>query len=161
MANISFLKKQTGVTDNLKAMVGRAKDVRSYLDTVVVRQYQKAQLARWQTEGASEGMPWAPLTLPYAKYKAKKHAGDPGDGKVLMIATGKLSEAATLASMDAVLKVVTSTGITIGIDSGVLAYARYAGNMRPFMQFSDQTISDMRAGLKNYIKNGSLSWRAS
>lgn len=161
MANVSFLRKQNDVTDRLNAMVTRARDVRSYLNTTVVRQYQTAQLNRWQTENASESDTWDSLNDRYAKWKAKKFASYPGGGKVMLVREGKLVSAATLRDGGASsYKIVTQTGIRIGINDGNLPYAKWVAGKRPFMSFGDATLSEMRAGLRAFIGKGQLTWRA-
>lgn len=116
---------------------------------------------RWQSENQSEGAQWAPLSLPYAKLKKKKYASYKGGGNVPMVATGRLVDAATLADSTTSYKLVSQTGIRIGINDSALPYAKYVGEKRPFMSFSAATLSDMRAGLKAYIAKGTFSWRAS
>lgn len=159
MASISYLKKQDGITQKLNSMCSRAKDVRAYLDTVVVQQYQKAQIKRWETENQSETGQWKELSSAYSQYKPRRFAKYPGAGKVLMIATGKLVDAATMRG-SGYTKMVTNYGMTIAMDTGSIPYAKYVANLRPFMSFGDSTISQMRQGLTNYIRSGSTAWRA-
>lgn len=88
--------------------------LRAYLNTVVYRQIQNAQMQRWITEGSSEGSPWSAISSVYASYKKRRYGGGvryswvggrgpnrpwtesgnwpnyPGSGTKLLIATGNL-----------------------------------------------------------------------
>lgn len=151
--------KNPGVRDSLNAMVSRARNIRSYLNTVVVRQYQDAQMKRFQTENESEGATWVPLTPRYLAQKLIKYAESPGGGRKMLIATGRLSDAALMRG-EGYYKIVDNRSIRIGIDDGMIPYAKYVARTRPFMTFGSDTLAQMRAGIKNFIRKGNASWRA-
>lgn len=157
----TFTQKSNGIKKNLEGKLTRARTVQSYLNTVVVRQYIQAQIKRWQTENASEGSAWAQLSPKYLAWKKKKFANSPGGGNAILYATGKLANAAMLRDGGTnSYKIVTSTGIEIGISDDSLKYAKWVAQKRPFMQFSRATIAEMRKGISDYIRKGQ-SWRAS
>lgn len=151
MDGASISEVESGVQDNLRAMISRGKSVSSYLNRVLVQKYQKAQDARWETEGASEGETWMPLDPAYAKYKRKKFASYQGAGGAMMIATGRLSSGARLKDASYGYKIVTDDSFTVGINLGALPYAKYPGVMRPYMEFSDATLADWKLGIRDYI----------
>lgn len=149
-----------GFEDRMNALVSRANTLEGYLNRVVFRQYQKAQLKRWQTENASEGTKWTELNPKYARQKVRRYASFPGAGKALMIATGKLVDAATGRDTSGLTKITSATGIRIAINLGEVPYAAYAAKERPFMKFGPTTLGEMRSGLKNFIRTGRASWPA-
>lgn len=151
-ANLNRL--QNGIAKSLNAMVERAKAPEAYLTGVIWPKYQKAQLARWQSAGGSEGLPWKGLTKPYEKQKKRKFAAYDGGGNVVMVATGRLERAATGEDQGNILRLVTPSGMTISINTTQLPYAKYPGNMRPFMRFAPTTIADWKQGLVAYIGKG-------
>lgn len=148
--------KQSGIEGKLTQMMNRARSMEAYLDRVLFRQYQKAQLARWQSENASEGETWAPLNETYRKWKRKKFASYPGGGNALMIRTGKLMQAATGQDTEGFYKIVTNRGIKIGINLSQIPYAGYASKHRPTMVFSEETLSAWRQGIKQFISKGQM-----
>src|SRR5579872_4974281 len=104
MARARWVRTSDGVERQLDAMVNRTKQLPAYLQRVVYPQYQKAQIARWQSENASEGNPWPALNDEYAKWKRRKFAGYDGGGNVMMIRTGDLSQSAMGRKKDGIIK---------------------------------------------------------
>jgi hypothetical protein len=155
MATASLTKTKDGISLSIKAIATRGKAISSYLNRYAYPKYQQAQIVRWQTENASEGDTWASLTPAYLKQKKKKFAAYPGAGNATMVATGRLAAAAQGRGPGS-LKLVTNEGMTVGVDLGALPYAQYPGVMRPFMEFSDQTISNITDGIAQYIIMGKL-----
>lgn len=148
------LSVEDNITKSLRAMATRANSVSSYLNRNLFRQYQKAQIQRWETQGASEMGKWEELSSIYAKRKKKKYAGFPGGGQVIMQATGRLASGATGRDSAYFYKLVTNVSFTIGINLGALPYAIYPGKMRPFMEFSQTTEDEWSQGITEFITRG-------
>jgi hypothetical protein len=143
------------ITQSLNEMVSRGRSVSSYLNRVLVKKFQQHQLDRWASEGASEGEQWESINREYAKRKIKKFAGFPGGGTRMMVATGHLSSGAQMKDNAYFFKIVTDTSFQVNINTSALAYAPFAALARPYMEFSDDTISDWKKGIRDYIcKNG-------
>lgn len=134
-------------------MINRAKDPRAFLNTVILNMYANAQLQRWQSENSSETGQWTQLNQKYAKYKKKRFASFPGAGNALMIATGKLSMAASLRG-PGYKKLVSVNSLEVSIDDTVIPYAKYAAVKRPIMQFGGATIESMKTVLGKYLMTG-------
>lgn len=148
----SFTQTSAGIEASLNGMISRSKTMSSYLNRTLFQQYQTAQLNRWQTEGSSEKMPWAPLNPKYERYKKKKFASYPGAGNALMIATGHLSAGATAQDSTYFYKQVTDSQFVVGLNVGALPYAPYPGVLRPYMQFSQETMDSWRKGIADYVR---------
>lgn len=166
---------QNGIATKLDDIVGRAKSVEGYLNRVLFRQYQKAQIERFRTENQSEGNRWQPLSPEYKKRKRIIYGGGPkfqwvggpkpwtpagawpsypGGGNVMMVATNKLMEGAIGRDSRAFTKVVRATGMSISINLGYVPYAAEAAAVRPVMEFSQDTLKKWHAGLLNFIMKG-------
>lgn len=145
-----------GITRSLQDMVTRGKSVSAYLNRTFFRQYQKAQIERWESQGSSEGMAWKQVDpqSPYGKWKRKKFASAPGGGVVTMVRTSNLSQGAQGSNSSYFYKSVDDKSITIGINLQSLPYAQYVGKDRPFMAFSTETIQAWHQGLRAYITKG-------
>lgn len=148
---VSFIEAEKGIEKNLESMMNRANSVSSYLNRNLFRQIQKAQMTRWQTEGASEGFSWEPLDEKYLAYKRKKYANSPGAGSITLVATGKLQLGALGRDSNYYYKTVTNTRFIFGINTGELPYALYPGQVRPYMKFSDEHVADMKRGIRDFI----------
>jgi len=152
MASVEITKVKDGITLSIDAMITRGKSVSSFLNRATYPVYQQLQIQRWETENASENESWNPVKPDYATIKRKRYAGFPGGGQKLMVATSKLAFAAQ--GLAGALKIVTESSMTVGIDQGFIPYAKYPGADRPYMSFSDDSISKMTDPLVQYIMNG-------
>lgn len=139
------------INSRLDGIVSRGKSLRSYLNRVVYKQYQQAQIRRWNTENKSEGAQWKPLNSDYAAYKRKKYASYPYSGSRLLVATGTLLKSVVGLDPKYHRKIVTNTGITI---MTTLEYAPYVAKTRPFMKWSRQTKREIIDGMKRYLFTG-------
>lgn len=148
----NIVKTSSGIEDNLNGMLTRSKAMSSYLNRVLFRKYQKAQLERWQTEGASEDLQWQPLNKDYERWKKKKFAAYPGSGNAMMIATDRLRSGATGEDSAYYYKMVTDDKFVVGINLGALPYAPYPGVLRSYMKFKEETLDGWRRGLSAYIQ---------
>lgn len=112
MAKVNITTITNQIEANLAGMVNRTEALPGFLKRDTYRRYQKAQLERWQTEGASEGKKWAPLNAKYAAWKRRRYGAGasyqfhhslkasanmrhvwgpfPGNGTKMLIATGTL-----------------------------------------------------------------------
>jgi hypothetical protein len=159
MAKVTLSAVQDDVLKELIAASSRGKNIGSFLNRVTFQRYKQAQLNRWQTENASEpggypnSGPWKKLTDKYAKRKLTKCANMPGKGKAILIATGKLYQAASGQS-GALNKVTSDYGIEVRIDSSEIPYAPYPGLTRPFMQFGEETERQMIDEVAAWLMTG-------
>lgn len=127
----------------------------SYLNRYLYPKYQQVQIDRWKTENQSQTGQWKALTSKYKKQKAKKFAAYPGAGQALMIATGRLASAAQGRNNG--LKIVTDRSITVGVDGGALSYAKYPGAVRPYMEFSENQITEWVDGIARFVMTGEVT----
>lgn len=174
MPRARLIKTSDGIGQALNAFIQRGKTVQAYLNRKAYRQYQTAQKERWQSENTSETGQWAPLsTKPFFAYwekgpdgkfgtyyaggyeeqKKYLYAEFPGGGNALMIATGKLSQAA-MGRGDGKLKVITNTTMTVGIDDSAIPYGKWAAEARPFMHFGPTTIQKITGDLARWLIEG-------
>lgn len=151
MANTGISEVENNVRDSLEGMISRGRSVSTYLNRVIFRKFQKEQNERWQTQNASQGESWNSLNPVYERYKKKKFASYEGGGSKMMIATGKLSQGARAVDPSYFYKLISDTQFIIGINTGTVAYAGYAGDARPFMSFSDDTLIEWKSGIRDYI----------
>lgn len=155
------MKVEWKVADNIKKslqeMVERSNDLSSYLNRNLFRQYQKAQIERWETENSSQGGQWDRLNPTYEMRKKTKFASFPGSGNVMMVATGHLKDGATGRDPAYFLKLVSNKQFTISINTGSLPYAVYPGVQRPFMEFSDDTERRWMDGITQFLGRGEVS----
>lgn len=134
--------------------------------------YQRFQTDRFTSQNSSEGDPWPELSAKYADYKRKKFASFPGSGTKMMIASGTLAGAvigpgAPFSGTDRHRAVFTSTSMQISVDmSGKNAagkdfdYAADAAEQRPFMEFSDAHLEQMKEELSQFILGQVLGEKA-
>jgi hypothetical protein len=174
MAKARLVKTSDGIEREINAFLERGSTIQAYLNKVVYPQYKKAQAARFQSENSTEGATWAPLsTKPYfawwekgpngkfgtyyaggyAEHKKYLYADYPGGGNNLMIATGKLSQAARGVG-DGTLKVISGNTMTVGVDESIIPYAGYAAEARPFMEFGRDTTDMILDGVANWLMKG-------
>jgi hypothetical protein len=111
-----------------------------------------AQAQRWMSEGASEGDVWSPLDPAYARRKLRKHAGDPGGGTKLLVATGRLLGANTGRPTESgdLNKVIQGGVLYVRLD---VPYAKFVNKRREIKKFSAQTIQNVRAAVRQYFSD--------
>jgi hypothetical protein len=152
MARGSFIKTRDDIAKDLEAIAERGASFQSYFNHILYPLYQNAQIERWESQNATQGETWAPITPVYAKQKKKKFASYPGAGTVLMVATEELYRAARGEGNS--LKMADDTMLRVSIDLDALPYAKYPGVMRPFMLFSDQQEYDWAYDATRYVMRG-------
>jgi hypothetical protein len=181
MAKANIFVKFDAFDAKMQKIMSRARDLSSYFDTVVFRQYQNAQKKRFMTENASEGAPWAALNSKYAVGKLKMYKRFPGGGRRMLIATNALSNAVTGSDPTLSRKLAEPRRLTIGIDAQAVAdmreklmgqvvsrrpskkpkkdaktYAQWVNEKRPFMNFGATTRMQIRQGLRAFILSGKV-----
>lgn len=154
MATLSLRKVQDGIGDDLRAIVSRGRNASAYLDRVIWPAYQQAQVDRWASENSSQGPRWNALSPSYAKSKPKRFAAYPGGGRALMVATSRLSQGAQGRDTAYFMRSITDKTITVAINLSALPYASYPAKTRPFMNFSDEQISEWTDGVAQYVMKG-------
>lgn len=115
----------------------------------------QAQVDRWDSEGGSEGYPWAALTPNYQKRKVKiaaKH-GYPFAGSKMMVLSGTLFKAAILEDLAFAGRIIEPNKFGMYIktgDSGI-PYASFANDARQFNKFSQDTKDKIKAEIRKYF----------
>lgn len=153
MAKVTLVRTNSGIENALQDILKRGRSTEAFLNRVTFAQYKQAQITRWETQGASEIGKWDELTEPYATRKLKKCKNMPGAGRIVMIATSKLKDAATGQSA-ALFKIVSNSGMKVFIDTSSIPYAAYPGITRPFMKFSYTTEKKMVDDVVAYLMAG-------
>jgi hypothetical protein len=151
------------LVNHFEQMLSRARLVDGWLNRVAYREILKVQKRRWETEGSSEGVPWAPVTsLAYKTYKLKKFRDYPGAGRKSLIATGRLAYSMTQDKALANDQVRASdhgklvAGNRLVVESFV-PYGKYQEEQgRDLTTLSDDTIKRLAEGLRDYIMKGTL-----
>lgn len=150
-----MIKTSDGIERSINAMLTRGKNIQAYVTRVTFKQYQQFQLDRWASEGSSEGYSWPRLDPKYAEKKLTRFAGYPGAGKAMMIATGKLRDAAVKPGTGTGgLAIFTPIGMSVAILEEKIPYAKYAALARPFMVFGSESTGLMLDGIAQYIMRG-------
>ena len=154
MANFNVKSSMEMVEDsalkNLKAMVKRGKNSRSFLQLHAYPVYIKAQMQRWMTEGASQNEKWDALNPAYAAYKLKKFSTAPGGGRKIMIATGKLYQS-VIGAGEGHFKMITDNEMIVGTS---VPYATYPSARRKIMHFDKGFIKILKKKWIDYIIRG-------
>lgn len=143
-----------GIKQALNKMLKRSNQLAAYMQRVILPQYYRAQEQRWITENTSEGAAWHPILPSYAAWKRRKYASAPGSGQKLMVATSRLSFAATGRSPSDGYKLITDTAFVVGINDEAIPYAKHVAKERPIMEFSDATINKWKNQIYGYVING-------
>lgn len=150
MATVTFKTTENRIAASLIGMINRAKDPRAFLRNVMYPMYVEAQKQRWVTENQSETGQWRSITSEaYRKRKERKYASFRGAGRVLMIATGRLSDVAT--GRYGLKRVITTSGMILSIDDEVVPYAKYVASIRPIMAFGEDTRFKMKTKINQYL----------
>jgi len=147
-AQIDILKD--ALTPHLDGMLKRASSsgIRAYLSRVVYKQYQDAQIERWNTENRSEGPRWKRLNPAYEKSKRKRFAKYPYGGTKMLVATGRLLKSVVGTDRRYHRRVVLHYAMEILV---TLPYAPNVNAERNFTQFGQRTKREILGGLKRHI----------
>lgn len=141
------------ITKRLDAMISRERAVKGYLARNVYRQYQKAQLERWKTEGKSEGVSWSTLNERYRAAKLSRFAAYPGGGRKMLIARDRLRPSIVGPHTEHRL-LVTERSIRIAT---VTPYASYVNEARNFSVFRRERIREWTNGVRDYVTRGRMT----
>lgn len=149
----SLVELNTQISKRLDEIVKRGRDPAAFMERVVYPLYIKGQMKRWMSEGASDGMGslerWAPLNAKYKASKLRRFASAPGGGTKMLIASGRLYQAATGGS--GIIKLVTGSSITIAVD---VPYAKYVNARRNFWKFSSEFEKDLHTRFDKFMFHG-------
>lgn len=143
-----------GIKDKLTAMLKRSNHLAAFMQRKILPEYYRAQEQRWITANVSEGSGWRPIDPTYAAWKQRKYANAPGGGRQLMVATSRLSFAATGRSPADGYKLITDNMFVVGINDDAIPYAKYVAQERHIMEFSDATINKWKNQIFGYVMNG-------
>lgn len=152
---------KNGVKDRLDGMLTRAKSTQA--TARIYPLYQKLQTERFRTENASEGAVWLPLNPVYKRRKLKLFAGYPGAGSKTLIGTSTLAGAVigpgspflgtekhtALFSPYKMQIQVSMSGKTAA--GKPFTYAGYVAEQRPFMEFSEKSLTLMKNELRKFL----------
>lgn len=138
------------INSQLEGMLTRVKGMQAYLNRVVFKQYQVAQLERWKSAGTgqnavhtSEGDFWDALQPAYYKRKRKLYSEYAYAGNQFLVASGKLLQ--KVINPD---KIVTPKSITMRVP---ISYAPYVAEKRPFMTFGEKTTGIIMDGIRDFM----------
>jgi hypothetical protein len=162
-----------GVVEGLERMIDRKNALQGYLARNVYRRYQKAQMERFKTEGASEGPTWKPLSPKYAARKKIIYGGGPkhkfvggsgegrpwepdgnwpsypGKGTKMLIATGRLQKSVIGQELKDHRVLVTGSKIEV---SSTVPYGGYVEETRMVMsELSQETTDEMLEGIMKFL----------
>jgi phage gpG-like protein len=153
--NVELRIDVDGIGKYLKGMLSRTQQVRGWLNRNAYQIIKNAQYMRWMTEGASEGEGWAPLNPKYAKYKLKKFRDYPGQGRKMLVATGRLASAMTGGKRTSqasiagdAYKLATDTSLEVGT---TISYAKYVNEARNIVELSPETVQALEDELRDYL----------
>lgn len=142
-----------GIGEQIKKYLDRARLIDGYINRVIYPTYRRRQMKRYQTENASEGTRWAPLNPSYAKRKLTKFASYPGQGRKMMIATGRMKDSVIGPGAD---------HKKIGPSKGRLEvywttpYAVYTEQVRPVNVWDKRQDQEMYDGAVKYIMESTM-----
>ena len=173
---VSMKATQNKIAEKLDFMARNAKDARGFINRVLYRQYQNAQITRWMTEGASENQKWAPLNPSYALRKKRMYGGGlkyryypslkltrpigtypsyPGKGTKTLIATGRLVGSVIGPNKEYQegvgdhRKIVTNSSLIV---STIVPYGSDVNKLRNFMTFAPKTIAEWKQNYKEWVE---------
>lgn len=141
------IQKESNALKFLDNFVNKANAPAAFLNRVAYPMIIEFQKRRWVSQNSTEGAPWRELNPAYERRKLKKYAEYPGGGRHMMIATGRLVDAATMES-DEGWKMVKDNRLYITIN---VPYAKWADKERNFTKFGRQSIDEIKDALKKYL----------
>ena len=174
--NVGITLVKNGIADRLKAMLSNAQS--SQATARVYPIYQALQTQRFMTENASEGEQWKPLEAYYAKYKQRRYGGAritrgkrkgddwgtwPGKGTKMLIGTSTLAGAAIgpgapfegtqnhRALFSPYMMQISLEQSGENAEGKPFVYPQYVAKVRPFMGFSQASLSQMRNAVSQFI----------
>jgi len=151
---ISMSKLSNDISRRLDGMTVRSQaGLQAYLARNVYKQYQKAQMKRWQTQGSSGTGQWAELSEAYAATKRVKFASYPGHGVTLLVATNRLQKSVIGTSGEHRL-MVAERSIRIAT---VVPYAEYVNDARQFEKLGEKTTREILNGIKRFLAKGAAA----
>lgn len=135
---------------NLRSIVKQGKNSRTFLQMKAYPIYIKAQMKRWMSENTSQGSQWKALDPRYAARKKKDWWGWEGNGTKMMIASGRLYKSVIGAGAGH-YKMITDKEMIVGTD---VEYAKYAGAIRPIVEFNKAFIAKLKADWIEFMLSG-------
>jgi hypothetical protein len=163
MSDVKLTKTQDDLSKTLKEMTDRAGSSGGFSRIYPI--YQKYQLQRFQTKNASEGKPWPDYKRSdYAEYKKKRFKSYPGSGSKMMIATSTLAGAVigrgphSFYGVDKHRVLFKKNSMEVYVEESgnnaqgkPFTYPSAVAEERPFMEFSDSHLDEMREELAKYV----------
>lgn len=140
---------EKGGEKRFKQLLDRARESRTFLNTYVYRTYQNAQRNRWMSENTTQGRQWKALDPVYKKRKLTKFAEYDGQGRKMLVATGRLYKSVFGDSSEH-RKIVDATELRI---STSVPYAVYVDEVRTFTKFDREFFRDISKKWREYLQN--------
>jgi len=137
---------RNGILDYLQGVAGRAKLPQGWLNRVGYPMVINFQIARWQTEGASEGVLWKRLNERYRISKLERFKDYPGAGKKMLVATNRLYPSMT--GREESYKLVTNSRIEAG---SFVPYGNDVNQERDITTLGDESVQKVVDGLLKYL----------
>lgn len=178
MSTGGIKKVQDDFSDVMKKLLDRTNAPQAGFARIY-KVYQRLQTERFTTENQSEGAQWIPLNDTYKRYKTRRYGGGPkrgggawkswpGSGTKMLIGTGTLAGAVIgpgspfdSAGTSAHRAIFTNTSMNIQVMQGTtnaegkrFDYASDVNEKRPFMEFGDASILEMKEELTQFIFQG-------
>ena len=156
--DVKLKKLEDKVSESLKSLMARGKSGKAFIQAYAYPKYLEHQMLRWASQNWGS---WPALNPKYAEYKKRKFANYPGQGERMMIATGKLYQSVIGENKKYHVRIITENELIVGINLGgknELEYARFANELRPFMDFKTSQdksfIKDLKEKYTNYLRGG-------
>ncbi len=146
------------VDAQLKALLDPQRLFEGWANRELMDIYGRAQLKRWQTEGASERDKWKPLNAEYAKRKRKRFRDYPGKGTKMLVATGRLLAsilpeeqrgiAGGAAAKGDFRKLIERRRVTLAT---TVEYAPWVDEVRSFTKFGAEFGKSVAESFRKYL----------
>ncbi len=147
----SIEQVQGGIRFRLEGMIARGRSPSAFLNRNFLAMFKNAQRERFQTENSSQQGKWKALDPLYVRRRRKAF---PGSGNAILVRTGRMAQGAQAIDSAYYYKTVSDDRFVLGINLGALPYATYPGRTRPFMSFTEETLTKWHQAIGDYIFRG-------
>ena len=144
MGNVTLKMVTNPIKDWQESLLSRERAVQSFIVRVLYPYYKKLQIERWKSENSSQGENWRPISKKWIDIKTKDKQKDPSGfpgGSAILIHSSTLFKSVTGLDQTYHRAEFTNTSMKIAT---TLDYAKWVAQDRPFMNFSDDSIDEMK-----------------
>lgn len=151
--SVKFRAKKDDITSRLRHLIlgSETSSLNALLKMVILPQYIKAQMLRWQTKNVHKwftGGEWKKLNPAYEKYKKRRFMAFPGKGTKMLVAEGRLLSATLLQNRNYSRSDIREGKLFV---STTLDYAEHVDKVRTITAFSQDFQDDLRDRVKRYF----------